>query len=428
MTRRSTLVLMSVALVFSLLTGAAAGAGKGRTSKGHGLTVAQLRSRLLTISDMPSGWTVQPPSAGSGGGFACLANLTGPKANPVSASFQEGNFPQFEESLRSGQHKDFVGITNALSSCRNETFQSQGTTYTGQFEALSMPRMAAESKAYEVTFNVQGFNVAIEINVFRAGSTLGLTTLADFGQAETQLFNQLTQSVVNRLGVPAGRQSGGTSQQAAAPTISPDLTGTAQPIIPPAKTGRVSVVSVGAVQPESGDTVVPVIVRNGTSGTISNIQVSGPALNPQGQVIGSGQSGHVAPENLLPGQVSFVPVSFQSTVPTGSDFHFSVTYDPESNSSRLDAKVTQANLITGSGGESSIVGEVINPGPSSITGPISVTVFCFDSSGHLIAAQSDFTAGSGNIAPGASDSYQVTLLDQSCPTYLVGSSGWVTRG
>ena len=82
-------------------------------------------------------------------------------------------------------------------------------------------------------------------------------------------------------------------------------------------------------------------------------------------------------------------------------------------------QVTQANMSS-----DSLTGGVQNTTGHMVTGPISVDAYCFDPNGHPVYEQSGFTSGSGDLAPNATDSFELNFYGQQCSSYLVGASGY----
>ena len=78
--------------------------------------------------------------------------------------------------------------------------------------------------------------------------------------------------------------------------------------------------------------------------------------------------------------------------------------------------------MPGQYGDDTITGAVVNNNKTPVTGPISTTAYCFDPSGNLLSVQTGFVSGNGGLAPGQTGGYSDTLYNQTCPTYLVGSS------
>jgi hypothetical protein len=209
--------------------------------------------------------------------------------------------------------------------------------------------------------------------------------------------------------------------------ISPLMAGNAHPVVPiPANAAlNVDLVFVGTPIVNDGSTSVPVEVWNGTSKTVNDLDVSGAAKNATGTVIGSGDSQDIEPQNLSPGQVAFGMVYFETTVPTGSNLSSLVpSYHMGTSTYFLDVKTGQANYVPGQFGDDAITGDVTNQNPGTVTGPVSTVAYCFSAAGALLSVTGGFTSGSNDLAAGASGGYSDTLYDQSCPTFLVGSSGF----
>ena len=169
------------------------------------------------------------------------------------------------------------------------------------------------------------------------------------------------------------------------------------------------------------------VVWNGTGGVISHVDVSGPAKDVWGTVVGSGDSQDIEPQNLSVGEVAFGMVFFTEWIPAGSTFDLSATARRDQVPYLVDAKVTQANFIADPDGfdGGSITGEVVNPNPTSMKGPIATVAYCFSDAGALLSVFPGFISGDGGLAPGATGGYSVSLfLPTSCPTWLVGASGY----
>jgi hypothetical protein len=209
--------------------------------------------------------------------------------------------------------------------------------------------------------------------------------------------------------------------------ISPLFTGDAHPIlvVPASAKGKVDLLFVGTPIVTDGNTTVPIVVWNGTGKTVNDIDVAGIAKNGAGTVIGSGDSQDIEPENLLPGDVAFGMVYFETAVPAGSDLSSLLpTYNNGQSTYFLDVQATQANFVQGSYGEDDITGSVMNQNKVAVSGPVSTVAYCFSTSGVLTSVDSGFTSGNSGLAPGQTGGYSDSLYDETCPTFLVGSSGF----
>jgi hypothetical protein len=202
------------------------------------------------------------------------------------------------------------------------------------------------------------------------------------------------------------------------------LAGNAHPKYPGGAPGQVSVVYQAPIQPQSVGTSVPIVFRNNTSAAIAHVDISATAKDPAGKIVASGSSQGTDPSTVQPGQWAFAYIYFQpgTELAANDTLSFSFQTMPASTDPFNTAaiQVTQANL---SG--SSIAGGVQNTTGHPVQGPISVHAYCLNSSGDPTSAITGFTSSSsGNLAPDAADSFQLDLNDQSCPSFLVGASGY----
>lgn len=160
------------------------------------------------------------------------------------------------------------------------------------------------------------------------------------------------------------------------------------------------------------------MLDNNSSKGVAHVDISGTAKDPTGKIVGSGDSQGTSPSVIKPGQWALAFIYFQSAdgLTSSDTMSFNVSTSPADTSSYNTAaiQVTQANL---SG--SSVSGGVQNTTGQVVTGPISVDLYCFDAAGHPDYEQGTFTSGSGDLAPGATDSFEITLYNQPCSSYLV---------
>lgn len=228
----------------------------------------------------------------------------------------------------------------------------------------------------------------------------------------------------NGVAAPTPPKSGSSNAALKSVAIPTTFAGTAHPVFSPGPLGKLEVVYTGtAYNPGgiSGDgSIVPFAVWNGTTKAVEDLSASGTSV-VGGKVVGSGNSQDIEPPNLEPGQVAFGIVFFQTATPARATFGITATSQGEF-SNTLVAQVTQANEVPGSY-SNDVVGSITNPNKQPITGPMSAYVFCFNASNALFAVETGYASGNGPWAPGATASYDTTLEDP-CPTFLVGSSGF----
>lgn len=170
-------------------TTTAAGGGGTTTSTTSGVSSATVKAHLLSLSDLPAGWSVNNTGTSTTtSGLAssqCLAGLAKPPKGEVeaTASFEHGNFPVLEELLASGPGADaaYTTVANALAACKSVTLSAQGKTLKGTIGQMSFPSVGTESVAYSLGFTITTVNVGFDLVLFKAGGYDGLVGYADLG-------------------------------------------------------------------------------------------------------------------------------------------------------------------------------------------------------------------------------------------------------
>ena len=117
-----------------------------------------------------------------------------------------------------------------------------------------------------------------------------------------------------------------TTTEPALLPVSQSFDGTAHPKLYSGPSGHLKVTFVGTPYSLGTDdgTVVPVEVWNGTSQTISGLDISGPAMSGT-TVVGSGDSQDVEPGVLAPRQTAFGMVFYSQNLHSGSTFKLTAT-------------------------------------------------------------------------------------------------------
>jgi len=192
--------------------------------------------------------------------------------------------------------------------------------------------------------------------------------------------------------------------------------------IPAGEDGALSIVIIGEPDPASG--TVPVVIRNMTTSPLTNLAVSGTARDGAGGLMGSGSSQGFAPELVNPGEWAFGYV-FIDGVKAAKDTEFDFTAtgnEPDDLLSSVDVEVVEVALTKGNFGDN-LTGILKNPTDAEVSGPVDVSVACFDKSGALISTQSGY-ADSDSLPPGGTSSFSVDLFEEPCEFFAVGSSGY----
>lgn len=193
------LALMAV-VVFAI-----APASVGAASK---ITKAELKSKLITVAQLPSGWSVDNSSSSGSTGGGCFANTNHIEARggdiETSASFENGNLPDFNEELAGGRSlsTNFTKIEDYLNGCKKASITDSGTRYSGTIGAMSFPTVGSRSAAYQVSFRIKGLTLGIDIVLFQATSSIGGVLLyGDLGQPDTGQLENFAKLALKDLGV-----------------------------------------------------------------------------------------------------------------------------------------------------------------------------------------------------------------------------------
>lgn len=152
---------------------------------------ATLSSRLLSVSDLPAGWSPAPtattsvPEASSmpATSSSCIPKQRG--LGLVSEAFVEGtSVPALGEALGSGAkaRASWQQLRAAMANCRSATFTYDGKRVSATVQPLSLPSPAlAGSSADQWSFSLDGVSVGVDLVLFRAAGYYGYLSYSDLG-------------------------------------------------------------------------------------------------------------------------------------------------------------------------------------------------------------------------------------------------------
>lgn len=219
----------------------------------------------------------------------------------------------------------------------------------------------------------------------------------------------------------SGDASASTAALAASPTTSEFVRLQGVVNVPEGEPGKLSVVVVGP----GGKSSVPVIIRNRTSDTLSNIEVTGTARSGDGKLIGSGSSQGFVPSNVKSGEWAFGYVFIDAgDLPVDATFDFTATGDKGEESGlfgAVDVKVAEVEITKAQFGGNQVVGVLQNPTSEEVAGPVSVDVMCFDGD-RPVSTHRSYAEGD-SVPPNGTTSFSVDLFEASCGTFAIGASG-----
>ena len=205
--------LGSLTLVASLTFGVLTVSG---TASGASVK-AQLMTKTLSLSDLPTGWSVDDSSRNSGATtVSCLSGLKSSFTHgvKVTVAFRSGTtIPTMQETIETGpgvaaRYRAFVRI---LSGCKSISFTSNGQNFTGTVGAMSFPRLGNQSSASSIVLMDQGIRAGMDIILFRVADDIGEVFYEDLGTPNANQVQSLaTMAVAKIQGATRGRTSSGS--------------------------------------------------------------------------------------------------------------------------------------------------------------------------------------------------------------------------
>jgi hypothetical protein len=137
----------------------------------------KLSSELLSVTQMPSGWSTDVQTGGSSPG--CLAHLFEPLGTKQTSSatvnfVYNGKLPLVSEKLGtySNVKTAYKKIVATLAGCKRVTGVSGSQKVTGTVGKLKTPHYGDASAAYAVKLVIQGTSIGNDIVIVRKGSVV----------------------------------------------------------------------------------------------------------------------------------------------------------------------------------------------------------------------------------------------------------------
>jgi hypothetical protein len=179
-------------------------------------TAAELRSRLLTLADLPAGFVADPDTADANGVMSSadphcramieLMNSGGHPAGALATADASFTRSQFGPNIATGlagfatpeaAQQLLAGVTEAMHTCTKLTeTDKDGSSYDFLVAPLSFPATGDASGAIRVVTDVDDLPAQVDIVLVRIGNTL--LYVADTGFGSTDTDPNLTQQVVSR--------------------------------------------------------------------------------------------------------------------------------------------------------------------------------------------------------------------------------------
>jgi hypothetical protein len=189
--KRTIGVAVAVALSMGMLTGASASTPK-------------LSSELLSIGQMPTGWSVDNSSSGSG--IGCLTYNLEPKGirqtSHASVFFAgSGNIPVIEETLATFTNATtaYKKIVATLNGCKHISGTKGGVKATGTVGQMSFPHYGNASAAFSVSLVTQGTTIGEDVLIVRKGNVVMEIVEADLPPVDVSQFQGFVVKALAKL-------------------------------------------------------------------------------------------------------------------------------------------------------------------------------------------------------------------------------------
>jgi hypothetical protein len=174
-------------------------------------TKSQLQAETLSLSNMPTGWSVEKLATGTATDrTGCLKGLRalGLPAKGIAradVTYQSHTVPAFEETLESGKgalprYEHYLSI---LETCKQVSVTtSKGIQVSGSVKAMSFPTVGSSSSAFALDWSAGGVNVGTDIVLFRVGQVDGRIAYGDYSPDKATLQALATAAVDKVEGKP----------------------------------------------------------------------------------------------------------------------------------------------------------------------------------------------------------------------------------
>jgi len=166
------------------------------------VSASQLHSKLLKVSNLPTGWSVDSSSS-SPTDQDCLSSLKSSFKHEVkaTAAFVNGSLPALQETIESGPGIDarFATFVKTLNKCKSVEYSSGGETVHGTMGAMSFPKVGSRSNAFAASLTVQGINAGADIVLFQVGSIIGDVVYEDLGVPDIEELQGFVEEAIAKL-------------------------------------------------------------------------------------------------------------------------------------------------------------------------------------------------------------------------------------
>lgn len=177
---------------------------------------AELEAIVLTLDDMPSGWTTDPEIASddddSAGGLGLCGvedadlDVDDTDGESVDAGFKQSDFGPFVlnsvASLPSSEQaaEALDSFLDAASQCSEWTeTDEEGVETTYSISPLSFDNVGDDTIAFRISADAEGFPLTIDMVTWHDGPLASIVALVGLGGTEPEILTDLVETVASRM-------------------------------------------------------------------------------------------------------------------------------------------------------------------------------------------------------------------------------------
>jgi hypothetical protein len=181
--------VLAFAVSMSMVSGPASAASK-----------SQLRPKALSLSNMPTGWSVNNSNGSSTTNCGLKPKL--PKHDSqITVSYIDGQAPSISQVLATGPTVSSVynTVLKNLEACKTITVSSGSTKISGTGGAMSYPSVGAASAAYAFNLTDKGVAIGLDAVLFKVGKFISVVSLVDLGTPDTGVLEEFVTEAIAKI-------------------------------------------------------------------------------------------------------------------------------------------------------------------------------------------------------------------------------------
>lgn len=163
-------------------------------------TKSVLDAKALSLSDFPTGWSVDNSSPTGDQGCLSSLKVVSRHETKIQVQFVDGTEPEVEEVLTSGPGAEarYKLLESALARCKGYTSTTDGTSAHVSIGAMSFPAVGQQSSAYSLSVTVEGETAGADLVLFRTGQTYGAVLYEDLGTPDPTMAQGFINEAVDK--------------------------------------------------------------------------------------------------------------------------------------------------------------------------------------------------------------------------------------